>query len=95
MGFGDILIFSTFKQNLRLKVIKDKKFYKIGFVIDTEKYNKDKKYYSVSNTYWNNNEAEYNPHSFDSVSYEQLSISPDANSYTPMENNYYMPKVEV
>ena len=46
-------------------------------------------------TYWNNNEAEYNPHSFDSVSYEQISISPDDNSYTPMENNYYMPKVEV
>ena len=46
-------------------------------------------------TYWNNNEYGYNPYLFDSVSYEQVSISPDSNSYTPMENNYYMPKVEV
>ena len=46
-------------------------------------------------TYWNNFEKEYNPYSFDSVSYEQIPISPDSNSYTPLENNYYMPKVEV
>jgi protein arginine N-methyltransferase 2 len=46
-------------------------------------------------TYWNNNEAEYNPHAFDSVSYEQISITPTSNSYTGMENNYYMPKVVV
>ena len=46
-------------------------------------------------TYWNNNEYEYNPYSFESVSYEQISVSPDENSYTPIISNYYMPKVEV
>jgi protein arginine N-methyltransferase 2 len=46
-------------------------------------------------TYWNNNEDEYNPHSFDSVSYEQLSVTPDDNGYTDIELNYYMPKVEM
>tara|TARA_R100001463_G_scaffold3320_3_gene13610 strand:+ start:3763 stop:4317 length:555 start_codon:yes stop_codon:yes gene_type:complete len=46
-------------------------------------------------TYWNNNESEYNPYSFDSVSYEQVAVSPDSNVYTNIQNNYYMPKVEV
>ena len=46
-------------------------------------------------TYWNNNEEEYNPYSFDSVSYEQISVTPDENMYTPIVNNYYMPKVEL
>ena len=46
-------------------------------------------------TYWNNFEKEYNPYSFDSVSYEQVSISPDNNIYTNMASNYYMPKVEL
>ena len=45
-------------------------------------------------TYWNNAEDEYNPYSFSSVSYEQVPITPEANKYTYMENNYYMPKVE-
>ena len=44
-------------------------------------------------TYWNNFEREYNPYSFDSVSYEQVSISLDSNVYTDMQDNYYMPKV--
>ena len=46
-------------------------------------------------TYWNNNESEYNPYSFDSVSYEQISVSPDENNYTGIVSNYYMPKVEL
>ena len=46
-------------------------------------------------TYWNNNEEEYNPHSFDSVVYEQISVTPDENMYTEITNNYYMPKVEM
>ena len=46
-------------------------------------------------TYWNNFEKEYNPYSFDSVSYEQVSISPNSNCYTNMASNYYMPKVEM
>jgi protein-L-isoaspartate O-methyltransferase len=44
-------------------------------------------------TYWNNEEEEYNPYNFDSVSYEQISVSPDDNYYTRIKNNYYMPKV--
>ena len=46
-------------------------------------------------TYWNNNESEYNPYNFDSVSYEQISITPTDNSYTEMKTNYYMPKVAI
>ena len=46
-------------------------------------------------TYWNNNEYEYNPHLFNSVSYEQIPITPIDNYYTNMQNNYYMPKVEI
>ena len=46
-------------------------------------------------TYWNNEENEYNPYSFDSVSYEMIAISPDENMYTNMKDNYYMPKVEL
>ena len=46
-------------------------------------------------TYWNNNEEEYNQNLFDSVSYEQISVSPDDNLYTNIANNYYMPKVEL
>ena len=46
-------------------------------------------------TYWNNKEEEYNPYSFSSVSYEQVSVSPDSNIYTKMVSNYYMPKVEL
>ena len=46
-------------------------------------------------TYWNNKEEEYNPHSFDSVIYEQISVTPDENMYTNIENNYYMPKVTI
>ncbi len=45
-------------------------------------------------TYWNNNEYEYNPYSFSSVNFEQLSVTPDENGYTPIESFYYMPKVE-
>ena len=46
-------------------------------------------------TYWNNNEKEYNPYSFDLVSYEQISVTPDENIYTSIVSNYYMPKVEL
>ena len=45
-------------------------------------------------TYWNNFEEERNEHSFDSISFEQISISHDDNSYVEM-SNYYMPKVEL
>tara|TARA_R100001594_G_scaffold141394_1_gene187350 strand:+ start:194 stop:745 length:552 start_codon:yes stop_codon:yes gene_type:complete len=46
-------------------------------------------------TYWNNEEEEYNPYLFDSVSYEQISVSPVENMYTNIASNYYMPKVEI
>jgi len=46
-------------------------------------------------TYWNNEENEHNPYSFDSVNYETVSISPNENMYTFMKDNYYMPKVQV
>jgi hypothetical protein len=46
-------------------------------------------------TYWNNEEKEYNPYLFDSVSYEQISVSPVDNMYTNIASNYYMPKVEM
>ena len=46
-------------------------------------------------TYWNNREEGYNPYAFDSVSYEQISITPVSNRYTDIENNYYMPKVSI
>ena len=46
-------------------------------------------------TYWNNNEKEYNPYSFESVVYEQISVNPDENIYTSIDSNYYMPKVSV
>ena len=45
-------------------------------------------------TYWNNFESENNEHSFDSISFESISISPDSNSYMN-GNTYYMPKVEL
>jgi len=43
-------------------------------------------------TYWNNFEDKRNEHSFDSVSFEDVSISPDDNSYFT-SNTYHMPKV--
>jgi len=41
-------------------------------------------------TYWNNTESEYNPHSFDSVEYEQIAVSPDENIYTSIQDYYYI-----
>ena len=46
-------------------------------------------------TYWNNKESENNPYEFDSVSYEQVSVTPEDNHYTSIQSNYYMPKVEM
>ena len=46
-------------------------------------------------TYWNNFEKEDNPYAFDSISYEQVSVTPEDNHYTSIQSNYYMPKVEM
>ena len=45
-------------------------------------------------TYWNNFDSENNEHSFDSISFESISISPDTNGYMSGDT-YYMPKVEL
>ena len=44
-------------------------------------------------TYWNNIPSENNEHDFDDISFEQVSVSADDNSYTNISNTYYMPKV--
>ena len=45
-------------------------------------------------TYWNNFDSKNNEHSFDSISFESISISSDSNTYMN-GNTYYMPKVEL
>tara|TARA_R100000152_G_C6752379_1_gene176074 strand:- start:212 stop:760 length:549 start_codon:yes stop_codon:yes gene_type:complete len=45
-------------------------------------------------TYWNNLPEEDNTHSFDSISYEVISIAPPENDYM-MQESYYMPKVSL
>ena len=45
-------------------------------------------------TYWNNFTDKRNEHSFDSVSFEDISVTPDSNSYFS-SNTYNMPKVEL
>jgi spermidine synthase len=44
-------------------------------------------------TYWNNEPSGNNKYNFDSISHEELLITPDENNYF-MSNIYYMPKVE-
>ena len=46
-------------------------------------------------TYWNNIEGENNRYNFDTVSYDQISVTPASNDYTKIENTYYLPKVEL
>jgi len=45
-------------------------------------------------TYWNNFTDNRNEHNFDSVSFENISVTPDDNSYFT-SNTYNMPKVEL
>jgi len=45
-------------------------------------------------TYWNNEPTENNKYAFDSISYEQINVTPDENLYFD-SNVYYMPKVVV
>ena len=45
-------------------------------------------------TYWNNEPSENNKYAFDSISYEQINVTPDENVYFN-SNVYYMPKVAV
>ena len=46
-------------------------------------------------TYWNNFTDNRNEHDFDSVSFEEVSVSPENNSYVKLGDKYYMPKVEL
>ena len=45
-------------------------------------------------TYWNNFNSENNEHSFDSISFESIAITPDVNTYMN-QDTYYMPKIEL
>ena len=45
-------------------------------------------------TYWNNHVGERNTHSFDNISFEQVSVTPIDNKYFT-SNTYYMPKVVI
>ena len=45
-------------------------------------------------TYWNNFTDKRNEHSFDSVSFDDISVTPDDNTYFT-SNTYNMPKVEL
>ena len=46
-------------------------------------------------TYWNSKAENNNEHSFDTVSFEEVTVTPDDNSYFKSSNTYYMPKVEI
>ena len=46
-------------------------------------------------TYWNNFTDNRNEHDFDSVSFEEVSVTPDSNNYIELVDKYYMPKVEL
>ena len=46
-------------------------------------------------TYWNNFTDNRNEHDFDSVSFEEIAVTPDDNGYINLVDKYYMPKVEL
>ena len=46
-------------------------------------------------TYWNNFTSGINEHSFDNISFEEVSVTPTDNGYTEISNKYYMPKVVI
>ena len=47
----------------------------------------------VKITYWNNFTDNRNEHSFDTISFEEVTVTPDDNAYFKSSNTYYMPKV--
>ena len=46
-------------------------------------------------TYWNNFTDNRNEHSFESISFEDIIVIPDENTYFNSSNIYYMPKVVI
>ena len=50
---------------------------------------------SAKITYWNNFTDNRNEHSFNGLSFEEVSVSPENNNYVELVDRYYMPKVEL
>ena len=46
-------------------------------------------------TYWNNYANQNNKFLFDTISFEEVDISPIVNMYTDLDSKYYMPKVVI
>ena len=46
-------------------------------------------------TYWNNYANQNNKFLFDTISFEEVDISPRVNMYTDLDSKYYMPKVVI
>ena len=46
-------------------------------------------------TYWNSKASENNEHNFENISFEDVLVSPDENSYLKSADTYYMPKVVI
>ena len=50
---------------------------------------------SAKITYWNNFASKENKYSFESISFEEVDISPVTNMYTDLQGKYYMPRVVI
>ena len=46
-------------------------------------------------TYWNSYAENRNEHSFDTISFEEVFVTPSDNGYREISNKYYMPKVVI
>jgi protein arginine N-methyltransferase 2 len=44
-------------------------------------------------TYWNNYPHVNDKYNFDDITFEEVTVSPDSNIYTEIQETYYMPKV--
>ena len=44
-------------------------------------------------TYWNNYPHANDKYGFDGIAFEEVTVSPDSNIYTEIQETYYMPKV--
>ena len=50
---------------------------------------------SAKITYWNNFASKENKYSFESISFEEVDISPVTNMYTDLQGKYYMPRLVI
>ena len=46
-------------------------------------------------TYWNNYVSQDNNHAFETISFDEVNITPVPNIYTALQSKYYMPKVVI